>query len=285
MLEHTHPEHDGAHPHTDQGEHLGHLPHLSLERGLPLGLAEKKPGDLAHLRVHTGGGHHHPAPAAGDHRAPDDHVLPLGQGGVLGQPAPAPLVHRQGLAGHGRLIRLEAGLPQHPSVGGDVVPGLQQDDVAGHQLTALQPPLQPLPNHPGLGGRELPQGLQGLAGVVLLGHGDHRVEENNEQNNGRVQPVLPAPGEEGQSGGGQQHQDHGIFQLPQHPPEHPRLFGLLQPVLPVLGQPLLPLLEAQALLLVGLQPAEHLVKGITVKCVVHWFRAPFRNGCPWFGCS
>lgn len=47
VLEHTHPEHDGAHPHTDQGEHLGHLPHLSLERGLPLGLAEKKPGDLA----------------------------------------------------------------------------------------------------------------------------------------------------------------------------------------------------------------------------------------------
>ena len=77
-------------------------------------------------------------------RDSDDHVLPLGQGGVLGQPAPAPLVHRQGLAGHGRLIRLEASLPQHPSVGGDVVPGLQQDDVAGHQLTALQPPLQPL---------------------------------------------------------------------------------------------------------------------------------------------
>ena len=91
---------------TDPTRHL--LGVLSVRDLL---LAEEEAGDLPHLRVHAGAGHDDLPPAPGDDGAADDHVFPLGQGGVRGQAAAVPLGHGPGLAGHRRLIRLQPGFP------------------------------------------------------------------------------------------------------------------------------------------------------------------------------
>jgi len=111
VLKHPHAEHHGTHAHAHQGKDLGDLAHLPLEGRLPLLLAEEEAGDLPHLRVHAGAGHNDLPPAPGDDGAADDHVFPLGQGGVRGQAAAVSLGHGPGLAGHRRLVRLQPGFP------------------------------------------------------------------------------------------------------------------------------------------------------------------------------
>ena len=55
--------------------------------------------------------------------------------------------------------------------------------------------------------------------MVLLGDGDDAVHHHDYQNDYAVQPVLPSAGRQGQGGGGQKNQDHGVLQLAQYPDE------------------------------------------------------------------
>ena len=244
-LEQPHPEHHRAHAQADEGQGLGDLRHLLLEGGLSLSLPQQQPGNAAHLGVHAGAGDHAHRPPPGDDGGREHHIVPLRQGGVLRQGGQQPLGHGDGLAGHGALIGLEGGGLQNPGVGGHQVPRLQMDDVAGHQPVGLQPLKRPVPHHLGQGGRHLPQGLQGLLGAVLLGDGDAGVHHHDDQDDGRIQPVLAAAGPQGQGRRGQQHQDHGVLHLPQEAQQQPLPPPLLQPVGPPAGQPPLRLRPAQ----------------------------------------
>ena len=265
-LEESHPEHDGADAQADKGEGLGDLCHLPLEGGGGGLLVHEKSGDAPHLGVHAGAGDHCGAPAGGDDGGGDDHVAPVGQGGVWGQAVGGDLGYRGRLPGHGRLVGLQVGALQDPGVGGDQVPGLQPDEVAGDQPGALHPDVSAVPHGLGHGGGHLPQGLQGLLGVVLLGDGDEGVDHHDDQNDDGVDPVLSPAGPEGQGGGGEQHQDHGVLHLAQKPGKKALPLLVLQLVGPVLLQPPLGLGLAQAPAAVGAQLVQHLGGGLGVPC-------------------
>ena len=269
MLEHPQAEHHRAHPHAHQGEYLGDLPHFLLEGGLPLVLVQQEPGDAAHLGGHPRGGEDHPAPARRDHGAADDHVAPLRQRRFRGKGPAGLLVDREGFPRHGGFIRLELGRPEDPAVGGDAVSRFQEDQVPGDQGAALQKQLLPASDHPALGGGELLEGFQGLAGVVLLGDGDDRVEDHDQQDDGGVQPILPAPGKVGQGRGGQEDQDHGVLQLAEDPQQQAGLLALGQTVLSVVLQTPGGFRGREAMLGVCVQFFQHLAYRGAVKGSFH----------------
>ena len=140
----------------------------------PCLLSRSRPAMLPHLRVHAGGGDHHGGPAAGDHRAGDHHVRPLGQGGVrrAGR-SPAPLCTGTDSPVMADSSVCSPAASQDPPVGGDIVPRLQQEDVPGDQAECVSSRRStPSRRTRARGAASFSQGLQGLLGVVLLGHGD-----------------------------------------------------------------------------------------------------------------
>ncbi len=163
--------------------------------------------------------------------------MPVAQRGIRREGLRRPLFHRNRLPRHGALVGLEAAALQNPGVGGNLIPGLQQDNIPGHQGGGGRLPGRPVPQDSGLGRGHPSQLLQRLLGMVLLGDGDDPVDHHNHQDNHTVQPVLPAAGQQRQGGRGQQHQNHGILQLAQDAQEKPRRLGLSQLVGTVLLQP------------------------------------------------
>ena len=237
VLEHAHPEHHGAHP-THTRESTRETSFIFRWRGVSPG-----PGGGGGWRSSPSPSRIPVAVTTTLARPPVTTVPPMtmffrSARGCPGQAVPRPLVDGGGTPRSWPTRRSAAPRPTGSA------------RRRGH---SPPPPAGGCPRGPGgcspaqrstpsrrtraRGGGQLLQGLQGLPGVVLLGHGDHRVEHHDEQDDGRVQPVLPAPRRRrrgplppaapGSWGPG----------LGQHLAEEPRGLGLFQLVLPVPGQP------------------------------------------------
>ena len=217
---------------------------------------------MTHLGVHAGGGYDAPAPPPGDHSGGGHHIDPLGQWGVLRERAGGLLGHGGGLAGEGALVGLQPRRLQNAAVGGHQIPCFQPDHISRHQRLGVQPHLSAAPDYPGLGSGHLPQSVQSPLGAVLLGQGNAGIYRHNAQNDGRVQPVLPAAGPQGQPRRPQQYQNHGVLQLPQQPQQQALFSGLFQPVGSVPLQTDLRLLPAQPPLPVALQRRQNLSRAL-----------------------
>ena len=114
---------------------------------------------------------------------------------------------------------------------------MEQDHIPHRQCRGWQTLLFPASDYQRHGGGQVPQLLQGLVGVVLLGDGQHPVHRHDDEDDGPVQPVPAPAGRQRQPRRRQQHQYHGVLQLPQQPQQQGRPPGRVQLIWPVPLQP------------------------------------------------
>ncbi len=105
------------------------------------------------------------------------------------------LADRQALTGQRGLLDLERGGDADPAVGGHPVAGLDQHDVAGHELLGVDLDRLAVAAYPGDGLHHLGQRLDALLGLRLLAQPDHRVEEREPgQHHRRARPPRSRSG-------------------------------------------------------------------------------------------
>ena len=130
------------------------------------------------------------------------HVLRGERLGLLG--------HRDGLARKSRFIHLQLRDFDQPQVGGNLVAGLQQHDVAGHQHGGGYHLHRPAAQHGGVGRGQLAQRRHGLVRTPCLHKADHGIEHHDDEDDQRVGDLAHQPRDDG---GTQQHQHHEVLEL------------------------------------------------------------------------
>ena len=250
------------------GEDAAELGKLHLQRReLFLGLGQGA-GDLTHLGVHAGADHDGAAAAVyhgGTHVA---HVLAVAERHVVGAGGElnhvGMLLDGHGLAGKGGLLDLHRGALEHAAVGRDGVARLEHDHIAGHELGARQVHELAVAQHLGLRRAHLLQGLEGLFALGFLDHAQHRVDDNDEHDDGdigKVRLALDHARERADNRGRDQHDDHGICHLLKEALPQRRLLGFLKLVRACLGEARRRLVVAQAEVLIDTLVAEYLRRG------------------------
>ena len=259
---------DDADDDNHDGKDAAELGKLHLQRReLFLGLGQGA-GDLAHLGVHTGADHDGATAAVyhgGTHVA---HVLAVAERHVVGAGGElndvGMLLDGHGLAGKGGLLDLHRGALEHTAVGRDGVARLEHDHIAGHELGARQVHELAVAQHLGLRRAHLLQGLEGLLAFSLLDHAQHRVDDNDEHDDGdigKVRLALDHARERADDGGNDQHDDHGVGHLLKEALPQRSLLGFLELVRACLCEAGRRLAGAQAEVLIDTLVAEHLRRG------------------------
>ncbi len=231
-----HHKDDGAGGEGQEAQGFPQPCQLLLKGGAALPLPAQKPRYLPHLGVHAGGGDHGLGAAIGDAAAGIDHIPPIPQGSILLHQGGVLLLRRKGFPCKGGFLHRQGGGAQKPGVGGDHIPRFQEDDIAGDQLCPFNELLPALPEHPGMGGGQPPEGVQGLFRLVLLEYSHQGVKHHDEEDEGRFKELrgipLPQGGEKGDPCRQQQDENHGILKLVKESLEGGALFSLLQAVFP-----------------------------------------------------
>ena len=235
-------DHDADDEHHN-GEDAAELGKLHLQRReLFLGLGQGA-GNLAHLGVHTGADHDGATTAVhhgGTHVA---HVLAVAERHVVGARGELDhvgvLLDRHGLAGECGLLDLHRGALKDAAVGRDGIACLEHDHVAGHELGTRQVHELAVAQHLGLRCAHLLQRLEGLLAFSLLDHAQHRVDDNDEHDDGDVGKIglaLDHARERADNRGRDQHDDHGVGHLLKEPLPQRCLLGFLKLVRACLGK-------------------------------------------------
>ena len=136
-----------------------------LQRCLALCGLRQRPGNAAHLGVHSGGGDQKLAPAIPHGAAQIGHAAARGQRSIRPRRAGV-FFHRQALTGEGGFLGAQADAFHEPPVRRNRVPRLQQYHVPRHQLLAGHLQLTATPQHPAVGCCHLLQRLNGLLGLA-----------------------------------------------------------------------------------------------------------------------
>ena len=159
-------------------------------------------GDAADLGVHPGLGDH-PGGAAVEHGAAGmDHRSAVADRGLLVEGRVRVLANRQRFAGEQRFVELEVVGREQPDVGGDQRARLETDDIARHQLDAVDLPPEAVADDHRL---IMDQPLQGFGAGLrppLLNGADHRVDLQHREDEQRVGEL--ADRQRNRGGGGQQ---------------------------------------------------------------------------------
>ncbi len=100
------------------------------------------------------------------------------------------LFDRERFAGQRRLLDPQIALTQEPQVGRHTVAGLQQHDVAWHELRRGDSQLLAATPHRGLGDDHLRQRLDGFLRLCLLDVADDGVEEHDAEDDRRIDPFA-----------------------------------------------------------------------------------------------
>ena len=120
---------------------------------------------------------------------------------------------RQALPGERRLVDLERGRRDDPSVRGHEVAGLERDDVAGDQLLGRDLPQLAVPPHPCLDDHHLLERRHGGRGLALLAEAQVGVEDRQQDQHHAGRHLLDRV--DRQEAGDQQHDLHRVGVLPQ----------------------------------------------------------------------
>ena len=260
-------DHDADDDNHD-GEDAAELGKLHLQRReLFLGLGQGA-GDLAHLGVHAGADHDGATAAVHHGGAHVAHVLAVAERHVVGARGELDhvgvLLDRHGLAGQRGLFDLHRGALEHAAIGRDGVARLEHDHVTGHELGARQMHELTVAQHLGLRRAHLLQGLEGLLALGFLDHAQHRVDDNDEHDNGdigKVRLALDHARERADDGGNDQHDDHGVCHLLKEALPQRSLLSFLKLVRACLGEARRRLVVAQAKVLIDTLVAEYLRRG------------------------
>ena len=259
---------DDADDDNHNGKDAAELGELHLQRReLFLGLGQGA-SNLAHLGIHAGADHDGATAAVHHGGAHVAHVLAVAERHVIGARGELDhvgvLLDRHGLAGQCGLFDLHRGALEHAAVGRDGVARLEHDHVAGHELGARQVHELAVAQHLGLRRAHLLQGLESLLAFSLLNHAQHRVDDNDEHDDGDVGKIglaLDHARERADDGGNDQHDDHGVSHLLKEALPQRRLLGFLKLVRACLGEARRRLAVAQAEVLIDTLVAEHLRRG------------------------
>ena len=250
------------------GKNTAELGELHLQRReLFLGLGQGA-SDLAHLGIHAGADHDGATTAVHHGGAHVAHVLAVAERHVVGARGKlnhvGVLLDRHGLAGECSLFDLHRGALEHAAVGRDGVARLEHDHVAGHELGARQVHELAVAQHLGLRRAHLLQGLEGLFAFGFLDHAQHRVDDNDEHDDGdigKVRLALDHARERADNRSRDQHDDHGVCHLLKEALPQRCLLGFLKLVRACLGKTRRRLAGAQAEVLIDTLVAEHLRRG------------------------
>ena len=256
---------DDADDDHHDGKDAAELGELNLQRReLFLGLGQSA-GDLAHLGVHTGADHDGAATAVHHGGAHVAHVLAVAERHVVGARGKlnhvGMLLYRHGLAGKGGFLDLHRGALEHAAVCRNGVARLEHDHIAGHELGARQVHELAVAQHLGLRRAHLLQGLEGLLALGFLDHAQHRVDDNDEHDDGdigKVRLALDHARERADNRSRDQHDDHGVCHLLKEALPQRCLLGFLKLVRACLGKTRRRLAGAQAEVLIDTLVAEHL---------------------------
>ena len=175
------------------------------------------------------------------------------------------LLDRHGFAGQRRLVDAQVARADEAQVGRHLVPALDEDEVAGHDLGGRQPQLLAGADDGGLGGHGATQRLDGGDRPGLLQVADERVEEDDAEDHRGVDPLLE---EEGDDRRDQQDEDERIGELHQEATQGAGALGRRQRVGAELGAAVLDREEVEALRAVRLEEVEDFVVGKRVPVLV-----------------
>ena len=131
--------------------------------------------------------------AIGHERAGEGQIRAVPQHGVGRQHVDG-FLGRHGFAGERGLLDLEAPHVEQAQVGGHAVAGLQQHDVARHELHGRDPLLASFPAHGRLGADHVGQGLDRFLGFGFLDITHDRIDQDHGEHDGGVHPFLQQGG-------------------------------------------------------------------------------------------
>jgi len=217
-----------------------HLPRQRRRFGSdPLGEA----GDQAELRPHTGGDRDTPPPPVDDRRTRKDHVAPFGKRSFRSERSRR-LIDGRGLAGQRGLVHLKRRCLDEREVGGHPVPHLESDQIPRHDPGCIDLLLLPVADDNGLLDEHLPQRLDRLPGLPLLGVAEESVQDDDDEDGGGV---LWFADEERDHRGNDQDDDQDACKLAQEDLEARLPLLLAEDVCPVALEARLRLLSREAM--------------------------------------
>ena len=206
---------------------------LDLQRRGGFGGFRQQPGQLAHLRLHAGGADDGLDATARHHGVHVDHRAPLRQRRLHGD-GRRRLADRMRFAGEGGFRHLGGMGGQHARIGRNAVAGLEQQEVAGHEMLRGHERRPGAATHACDGRQHVLQRRQRRLGAMLLEEAECGVEQHHDGDDDRVLEVADRAG---QHGCADQHDDEKVPELVEElaPRWARRLFG--EAVGAALGQP------------------------------------------------
>ena len=207
--------------------------------------------DAADLGRHAGRDDHRPAAAVGGDRAGEQHVAAVAEANIRVDGLRL-LRHRHALPGQGCLVSLQVCAFDDAGVGGDLVPGLDQHEVAGNDIVGRDPLALAVADHGGLGRGKGHQCPHRLLGPRLLDIAEQGVQHDDRENDDRLvgqgglARVLQQPFEHRDGDGDQQDDHQEALELLEQPPPPGRLRRAREPIGPMQVQALLRFGSAQA---------------------------------------
>ncbi len=230
----AHQEDGGAHDQGGRPQDLAELIELALERRRLLGEGLNHRGDQADLGQHTGADDDAAAAAVGDQRPHEGGVALIADGNVFRQHGAGVLLGGVRFAGEGGFLDAQVDGFHQAQIGRDVIAGLEQDDIAGHQLARRNPGAVAVAHDLRLRSRQAPQGRQGFLGAPLLDDPQDGIEDDDRQDRPALQIV---PQRHRHDGRPDQKQHDEVVELRQKQAQETRARRFPQLVGPVLGQP------------------------------------------------
>ena len=196
--------------HEDKGRQpSGENVHL-LDQGRGQGLdAGNEAADAPDFGCRARGDHHSHALAAGDKRAAERHACAIAQRGA-DIDRPGVLLDRDRFAREDGLLYLETMRPQQAQVGRNLFARLHENDVAGHQVAAVDGVAFPAAQHCRARSEHLPNGLHGLLGLAFLDKADDGIGHHHGQDHQRIGEVTQ---QQRDPGGCEQHVDQDVVKL------------------------------------------------------------------------
>ena len=171
---------------------------------------------MAHLRVHAGRRDDGAAAAVDDAAAEIEHVAAVAEADVPGgRERIRGFCHRHALAGQGGLLGAQARTLEHACVGRHSVARLKHEHITRDQLLTGDGDELPAAQDAAVRGAQFLQGGNGLLGLALLVHAEHRVDDDDDENDDHIGKALVRI--RARDGRDQrrrkQHEDHGVGQL------------------------------------------------------------------------
>ena len=219
--------------------------------------------DLTDLGLRTRG-HDDSGSGTGGHQRPGvGHIAAVGHRRGFRQ-RHLGLVDRHRFPGERGLVDAQFAFPEQSDIGGHLVAGLDQDEVARYQLIGADGAFAALADHLGLGVHHGAQALQGGFGLGLLYESDDGIDHHDGEDDDRID-VLAQRG--GHDTGYQQHVDQGMVELAKDPPDQAGASRRGKSVEPELLQAFCGDPVGQPPMRVGLQQQHDLVGGEAVVSV------------------